>query len=578
MATQGKRLKLIFLAGFGIVVLIFQVLALDGVRYRLAGYYRDQGRYSDAEKWYQKIIRKNGNIERGEDFYRNYTEWQKSLLASAEGNLKQGEVTPAEKDFQQITNLYQKVVYTAKFITPPEKQTLADLAGAAGTAYAQLSHLAQKQNDLANAFQLCLTGAKIDPHPDFTRLAELAVRNNRVDQAVELFLEKKLTQLNLGDEPVALAIARSAWQMWSFPLSLSLFRDLVGRHPEKEAYAYELGLIQLKGGMPAEAFQSLIRLSGKAAGNPGDTIQTGWPDDFLGQAALNNFRNYESLDLFRRAIDKDPYRVESYIGLAQAHLNLGQQEEAKATYERLYQLAPPFPMNWKLPSGVTLTGYSYEPAEFRLGGYFRIVLFYHLDRPEGSRQTPKILSEPNGGQKVFLEDRVILVAMLPNLIFNPVVDIDPPGPGPASGWWRTLFDDPASEKTRLSVGADQNRIQLNNARTALVSCLGSKVTVSPQDVLLLALEVNSQSSEYGARVGVRCLNYRGIEMHSDWIVSDIRPGGDRQVRTCFTLPPQTTHLQLVLANLSFGQPASFSHMMLIKLPDPLASGGQSSGS
>ncbi|MBF0525461.1 MAG: tetratricopeptide repeat protein [Deltaproteobacteria bacterium] len=555
-------------------MLIFQVLALDGVRYRLAGYYRNQGRYSDAEKWYQKIIRKNGNIERSEDFYRNYLEWQKSLLVLAEDNLKQGQVTQAEKDFRKVTNLYQQAVYTAKFITPPAKQTVADLAGAAGTAYAKLSHLSQKQNDQAGAFQLCLDGAKIDPHPDFTRLAELAVRNNRVDQAVELFIEKKVTQLNLGDEPVALAIARAAWQMWSFPLSLSLFTELAGKHPEKMAYAYELGLMQLKGGMPAEAFQSLIRF-GKAAGDPEVKIQTGWPDDFLGQVALNNFRNYESIDLFQRAIEKDPYRVESYLGLAHAYSSLGRKEEALATYERLYRLAPPFPMNWKMPSGVTLTGYSYEPAEFRLGGYFRIVFFYHLDRPEGSRQTPKILSESNGVQKVFLEDRGILVTMLPNLIFNPEVDLDPPGPGPASGWWRTIFDDPASEKIRLSPGTGQNRIQLNNAQTALVSCLGGKVTVSPQDVLLLALDVDSRSPEYGARVGARFLNYRGIEIHSDWLIKDIKPGGDPQVRTCFTLPPQTTQLQLVLANLSFGQPASFGHMMLIKLPDPLTPGGKS---
>ncbi|MBF0495905.1 MAG: tetratricopeptide repeat protein [Deltaproteobacteria bacterium] len=575
MSTRGKRLKLMFLAGFGIVVIIFQVLALDGVRYRLAGYYRDQGRYSDAEKWYQKIIRKNGNIERSEEFYRTYQEWQKSLLISAEGNLKQGEVTQAEKDFRQVTNLYQKAVYTAKFINPPAKQTVADLAGAAGTAYAKLSHLYQKQNDPANAFQLCLAGAKIDPHPDYARLAELGLRNNRVDQAVELLIEKKVTQLNLEDETVALAIARAAWQMWSFPLSLGLFTELAGRHPEKEAYAYELGLIQLKGGMAPEAFQSLIRLSGKATGDPEIKLQSGWPGDFLGQAALNNFRNYEAIDLFRRATEADPYRVESYLGLAQAHLNLGQREEAQAAYERLYRLSPPFPMNWKMPSGVTLTGYTYEPAEFQLGGYFRIVLFYHLDRPEGSRQTPKILNEPNGVQKVFLEDRVILVAMLPNLIFNPVVDIDPPGPGPASGWWRTLFDDPASEKIRLGAGTGQNRIQLKNAQTALVSCLGGKVTVSPQDVLLLALKVDSQSSEYGARVGARFLNYRGMELHSDWIVKDIKPGGDPQVRTCFTPPPQTAQLQLVLANLSFGQPASFGHMMLIKLPDPLAPGGKS---
>ncbi len=331
---------------------LLKALALEPLNQKFLfdlGYlYLEKGEHTKAWSTFQEIIYLNPESIKARLAQGLVREREGNYQGAETGYLKVEEQFGAVAGvyFHRALNLAARGDYGAAVNLAREGLTLypdhAPLYYARGRAYAGLGLLDRAKTDFYDALSL-----DADLLEAYTALGEVSLQEGNATTAIRVFLRlldeqpgNATTSLNLGRAYLMDLRLREAVQ------ELEMLQYLYPEDREVDiwlAQAYYLYSLELK---DRSRFREALDAHNKAR-----SLSTGQPPGWVamalvtaGTAARVHDDYQRSIDYFQLAIENDPFRVDSYVGLSRTYEAMRDTSQARATLRRALAIDPDHPV------------------------------------------------------------------------------------------------------------------------------------------------------------------------------------------------------------------------------------------
>ncbi|MBA7616506.1 Beta-barrel assembly-enhancing protease [subsurface metagenome] len=330
---------------------LLKALALEplnqGMLFDLGYLYLEKGEYTKALGTFQEIIYLNPeSIE---------ARLAQGLVREKEGNYQRAETSYLKVEeqfgavagvyFHRALNLAARGDYGAAVNLTREGLTLypdhAPLYYARGRAYAGLGLLDRAKTDFYDALSL-----DADLLEAYTALGEVSLQEGNATTAVRVFL--RLLEEQPGDAAASLNLGRAYLMDLKLQEAAQELEMLQYLHPEDRevdiwlAQVYYLYSLELKDrGRFREALDAHNKAISLSAGQSPGWVVTALANAGTAARAYDDFQR--SIDYFQAAIENDPFRADSYVGLSRTYKAMQDTSLARAVLRQALAIDPSHP-------------------------------------------------------------------------------------------------------------------------------------------------------------------------------------------------------------------------------------------
>ena len=319
----------------------------QGFLYDLGYLYLEKGKYTKARGTFQEIIYMNPeSIE---------ARLAQGLVREKEGNYRGAEAVYLKVEeqfggvagvyFRRAMNLGAQEDYGAAVTLAREGLALypdyASLYYARGRGYAGLGLLARAKTDFYDALSL-----DTDLLEAYAALGEVSLQEGNAATAIRAFL--RLLDEQPGDAVASLNLGRAYLMDLKLQEAVRELEMLQYLHPENReadfwlAQAYYLYSLELKGqGRFKEAMDAHQKAMSLSAGQPRGWLVTALVN--AGAAARSHDDYQRSIDYFQLAIENDPFRADSYVGLSRTYEAMQDYSRARTALRQALAIDPDHP-------------------------------------------------------------------------------------------------------------------------------------------------------------------------------------------------------------------------------------------
>lgn len=309
--------------------------------------YLEKGKYTKAWGTFQEIIYLNPeSIE---------ARLAQGLAREKEGNYQGAEAIYLKVEeqfgavagvyFRRAMNLVAREDYGAAVTLAREGLALhpdcASLYYARGCAYAGLGLLARAKTDFYDALSL-----DTDLLEAYAALGEVSLQEGNAATAIRAFL--RLLDEQPGDAAAALNLGRAYLMDLKLQEAVRELEMLQYLHPENREVnawlpqAYYLYSLDLKGrGRFKEAMDAHHKAMSLSAGQPYGWVVTALVN--AGAAARSHDDYQRSIGYFQLAIENDPFRADSYVGLSRTYEAMQDFSRARTALRQALAIDPDHP-------------------------------------------------------------------------------------------------------------------------------------------------------------------------------------------------------------------------------------------
>ena len=319
----------------------------QGFLYDLGRLYLEKGEPTKAWGTFQEIIYLNPeSIE---------ARLAQGLVREKEGNYRGAEAVYLKVEeqfgavagvyFRRAMNLVAREDYGAAVTLAREGLALypdyASLYYARGRAYAGLGLLARAKTDFYDALSL-----DTDLLEAYAALGEVSLQEGNAATAIRAFL--RLLDEQPGDAVASLNLGRAYLMDLKLQEAVRELEMLQYLHPENREVdvwlpqAYYLYSLELKGrGRFKEAMDAHQKAMSLSAGQPRGWVVTALVN--AGAAARSHDDYQRSIDYFQLAIENDPFRADSYVGLSRTYEAMQDYSRARTALRQALAIDPDHP-------------------------------------------------------------------------------------------------------------------------------------------------------------------------------------------------------------------------------------------
>lgn len=375
-----------------IIVIILGASSTDKVRIMMAKRYHREGKFSTASKICYVILRKN--LVQGCDLnLLAIHQLMLSNLAEIVNVFHQCEISHSkterlnlsakiitlDDELERIARKYKFLVDYQIFVQQQEYYEILLYA------YEELINDNLGKNDLL-AFDLELKIIRKKPSygHSFTRLVNLAFALNKVYDVLDV-LHQMHQNLVLPLEQVAWykKLAFAFWQKGYEQNATEYLTKYLKDSPTDKKVRYQLGLMYLKMDKKQEALTHFkkIFLEENELGSVSKVDCGPWAYFLMAEDAEKNGDIFESIGLFKEVINRDKWFIEAYEKLIILFDKADLADEKNKIKKIFAELEPQYKTKENFIA-TNLLGYSYEDADFEMGGRTFVKLFFNDKKGE----------------------------------------------------------------------------------------------------------------------------------------------------------------------------------------------------